>query len=169
MSNLAQQKILSITEKLLSWPGRLRVADDHGTILYECVSQWTLFRRRWTLQRGEQALATCERSWWPLAPSWTVQTATDRYRVRRAVWTLRRREWVEGGPFDGAELTGNLWDLSFTLSYQGRILARAQDRLLTLRDRQDVVLLDTSPEAELLTVILMANLKIDKRDERSAD
>lgn len=169
MSDLATTRILSITEKLLSWPGRLIVADGKGEPLYECVSHWNFFLPSWTLRQNGQDLATCRSTFLSFGRTWTVHTPQERYQLRRPIWSWRRRIEVEGGPFDGAELNGNLWDRSFELTYQNRILARARGKILTLRDRHEIEVLDPSLEAELLTVIMMAQVLIEKRAEQQAD
>lgn len=162
-------RILSITEKLLSLRGRLDVTDGQGRLLYECVSNWNFLMPSWTLLQDGRELAVCRRKFLAFGWTWTVQTLHERYQLRRALWSLRRRIHVDGGAFDGAELSGNLWDLSFELTWRNQVLARAQGKLLTLRDRHNIALLDPSPEAELLTVIVMAQLLIEKRSEQSAD
>ena len=164
MTDPVPPSTLHITEKLLSVLGKLRIADDSGKVLYECASQWAWIGQSWVLTRDQRQEAFCRRKLWALTPTWTVQAGDERFILRRHLWSLRRRVSVHGGRFDGAELTGNLFDLKFSLTWQGRTLARARGKLLSLRDRHDIDVLD--PAAELLTVILMANLMIDRRTEQ---
>ncbi|MFL6708544.1 MAG: hypothetical protein ACJ8HI_10085 [Massilia sp.] len=169
MSDLTPPRVLSITEKLLSWPGRLTVTDGDGQPLYECLSNWNFLLPSWTLRQAGNDLAVCRCKFLSFGRTWVVQTSQERYQLTRPLWSWRRRVLVEGGAFDGAELSGNVWDLSFKLTYHNRILARARGKILTLRDRHQIEVLDPSAEAELLTVIMMAQVLIEKRSEQSAD
>lgn len=55
--------------------------------------------------------------------------------------------------------------MNFELSWRGQALARAQAKILTLRTRHSIELLDGSPQAELLTAILMTTLMMQKGEE----
>lgn len=63
----------------------------------------------------------------------TVQHDADAVGLRGKVLSFRRRVRVHGGHYDSAELTGTLFDLSFVLSCQGQVLARAAGKVFSLR------------------------------------
>ena len=161
MEDAVTPRRLHITEKLLSMLGKLVIADDSGQVLYECDSDWTWPGESWVLTRAAIPVASSRRKIFALRPTWHVATPDGPLVLRRHPWSWHRRVSVQGGPYDGAELTGNLLDLTFALTHHGRVLARARGKLLSLRDRHDIDVLD--PGAELLTVILMANVMIARR------
>lgn len=55
--------------------------------------------------------------------------------------------------------------MNFELARHGQVIARAQAKVLTLRTRHSIELLDSSPQTELLTAILMTNLLANKRED----
>lgn len=54
------------------------------------------------------------------------------------------------------------------LEHAGATLAKARAKILTLRERHVVEVLDDRPEVELLTAILTTNLLVEKHQERAA-
>jgi uncharacterized protein YxjI len=160
-------RVLTVNRKLFSWWRQVhQVLDEHGTVLYAMTWRWGWPVRTWVVRRGGEPAATMRRKLLAFAPTWIVEAAGGRFLLRRRLLALRRRTQVLGGPFDGAELTGSLLGLSFRLEHGGRVVARARERLLTLRERHDVELLEDTPQAELLTALLMLNLLLQKESER---
>jgi uncharacterized protein YxjI len=160
-------RILTVDRKLFSWWRQVhRVLDERGQALYEMSWRWSWPARTWVVSRGGRPVAAMRRKLLAFAPTWIVEAAGARFLLRRKLLALRRRTQVIGGPFDGAELTGSLLGLSFRLERGGRLVARARERILTLRERHDVELLEDTPEAELLTALAMLNLLLQKEAER---
>lgn len=166
MANTVAPKRLYIREKLLSALGKLTVSDSAGQVEYVCASRWTWIGESWVLNRSDVRVASSERKLWTLRPTWQVDTPEGPLILRRKVLSLRRRVCVQGGSYDGAELTGTLFDLSFVLTYQGQVLARAAGKVFSMRDCHVIEVVD--PAAELLVVILMANVMIDRRARSGA-
>ena len=98
-------------------------------------------------------------------PRWDVDSPLGAFTLCQRVFTLRRTLVVESGPFSGATFTGNFIDLSFKLEHQGRLLATAEGKWLTLRNRHAVQLLSDDPAVEWLVAVLMARLMIDQARE----
>lgn len=90
-----------------------------------------------------------------------METIDGSLILRRRLLCLRRRVCVQGGAFDGAKPTGTLFDLSFVLTYQGQMLTIAAGKVFSLRDCHVIDVVD--PAAELLVVILMANVMVARR------
>ncbi|KQQ31069.1 hypothetical protein ASF61_17760 [Duganella sp. Leaf126] len=157
---------LHIARKLLSLLGKIEVTDDDDNVLYEASAQWSWFIRPWSITQNGRQVATVRRKCLSFAPTWYVQTSDENFALRARLWSWRRQVMVVGGRFDGAVLRGGLWDRGFELSWQDRLIARAQARIMTLRTRHSIALLDPSPQAALLTVILMTTLVEQKSDER---
>jgi uncharacterized protein YxjI len=160
-------RILTVDRKLFSWWRQVhRVLDERGHALYEMSWRWGWPARTWVVRREGRPVATMRRKLLAFAPTWIVEAAGARFRLRRQLLALRRRTRVVGGPFDGAELTGSLLGLSFRLERGGRVVARARERLLTLRERHDVELVDDTPDNELLAALAMLNLLLQKEAEQ---
>ena len=158
-------KTLHIARKLLSLLGKIHITDDAGTVLYEGAARWDWLVRPWRIVQYGQEVASIERKLCSFAPIWTVSTREERFILRGKFWRWRRRVTVVGGRFDGAVLQGSLLDMDFELSRHGQLLARIQAKVLTLRTRHSIALLDDSPQAELLTAILMIHLLAQKGED----
>ncbi|HEX7687264.1 MAG TPA: hypothetical protein VF453_06140 [Burkholderiaceae bacterium] len=160
-------RILTVDRKLFSWWRQVhRVLDERGEPLYEMTWRWGWPTRTWVVSRGGRPVAAMRRKLLAFAPTWIVEAAGARFLWRRKLLALRRRTQAIGGPFDGAELTGSLLGLSFRLERGGRLVARARERILTLRERHDVELLDDTPDGELLAALAMFNLLLQKEAEQ---
>ena len=157
---------LSIASKLLSLKDRFQIADAHGKTVFDCTWRFSLLRTPWVLERNGQRVAVWRRKLWAFASTWTVESDHGNYRIRRKVFSFRRVLQVRGGPLDGAELVGSVFDRRFTLRRDGVTLAKAREEWVSLRDRYDIDIVDERPEVELLTAVLMAQLLIEKRQER---
>lgn len=158
-------KTLHIARKLMSLLGKIQITDDDENILYESQAQWGWLTKPWRITQDGREVATITRKLWSFTPVWNISTSEENFRLRGKLWSWRRHITVEGGRFDGAVLQGSLFDMDFDLSQDGLILARAQARVLTLRTRHSIELLNSSPQVELLTAILMTALLAQKGED----
>lgn len=159
-------KTLHIASKLLSLLGKTQITDDAGNVLYESRARWGWLTKPWSITRDGQEVATVTRKLWSFTPIWEVHTRDEQFMLRDKLWSWRRHITVVGGRYDGAVLRGSLLDMDFELTLHGQVIARAQAKVLTLRTRHSIDLLDTTPQAELLTAILMTSLVAQKREDR---
>ena len=158
-------KTLHIASKLMSLLGKIAITDDAGNVLYESRARWGWLTQPWSITQDGQEVATITRKLWSFTPIWNVHTRDGDFILRDKLWSWRRQITVVGGRFDGAVLRGSLLDMNFELTLHGQAIARAQAKMLTLRSRHSIDLLDTTPQAELLTAILMTNLLAQKRED----
>lgn len=158
-------KTLHIARKLLSLLGKIQITDDAGLVLYEGAARWAWLPRPWRITQHGQEVASIARKPWSFTPIWSVSTHEEHFILRGKFWSWRRHITVVGARFDGAVLQGSLLDMDFELARHGQLLARAQAKLLTLRTRHSIELLDDSPQAELLTAILMIHLLAQKSED----
>lgn len=165
INEIEASRTLHIARKLLSLWGKFHITDGAGTVLYECTSKWAWFNPPWTLTRDGKEVAVFKRKLWAFASTWNVETEDNSFTLRSKLWTFRRQISVQGGAFDGAVLTGNLFDMKFELTWHGQVLAKAHGKVLSFRARHDIVLLESAPQVELFTAILMANLLVEKGEE----
>lgn len=165
MNGYAAPKTLHIARKLLSLLGKIQITDDDDNVVYEASAQWSWFTRPWRITQNDREVAVVKRKFLSFAPTWYVRTNEENFELRGKLWSWRRQVMVVGGRFDGAILRGGLWDMGFELSRHGQVMARAQAKIMTLRTRHSIELLDASPQAELLTVILMTTLVEQKNEE----
>lgn len=159
-------KTLHIARKLMSLLGKIQITDDDDHVLYAANGRWGWFSKPWTIHQDQREIATLRRKLWTFTPIWHVDGVDGSFSLRGKLWSWRRKVTVAGGPFDGAVLQGSLLDMNFELNHQGRVLARAQSELLTIRTRHSIVLLDATPQAQRLTAILMIHLLVEKGEER---
>lgn len=165
--NATAPKTLHIASRLMSLLGKIQITDDGGTVLYESRGQWGWLSKPWTITQDGLDVATITRKLYSFTPVWNVRTRDGDFILRGKLWSWRRQITVVGGRFDGAVLRGNLLDMDFELARHGKVIARAQAEVLTLRTRHSIVLLDTTPQAELLKAILMTNLLAQKREDNN--
>ena len=158
-------KTLHIASKLMSLLGKIQITDDAGKVLYESRARWGWLSKPWSITQDGLEVASITRKLYSFAPVWNVRTRDGDFILRGKLWSWRRHITVVGGRFDGAVLRGSLLDMDFELALHGQVIARAQAKVLTLRTRHSIALLDTTPQAELLTAILMTNLLAQKRED----
>jgi uncharacterized protein YxjI len=159
-------RTLTITNQLLSLRGRMAIVDEAGQEAYEARGSFALLRPTWRISKGTRQLATVRRKIVSFTSTWKVKGELGSFAIRRKLWSWRHQYKTIGGPFDGAQLKSNLWDLKFLITYRDTLLARAAGTLLTLRDRQTIEVLQLDDAAELFTVIAMVTLHLDHRDEK---
>jgi uncharacterized protein YxjI len=157
---------LRIENRLLSLRGRMTVTGQDGGTAYEAAGAWA-FWPTWTITRRDGRQATLKRKPWTWLPVWQVRAPFGEFLVRRRFTWFKRRYQVEGGPYDGAILSGSTFDLKFLLERHGAVLARAAGPLLSLRDRHDILLDSDDPDLEWLTVIAMVIVHQERQSESS--
>lgn len=165
MTATAAPKTLHIARKLLSLLGKIEITGDAGNVLYESRARWGWLSQPWSITQDGREVATVTRKLWSFTPIWNVSTSEENFILRGKLWSWRRQITVVGGRFDGALLRGSLLDMDFELARHGQVIARAQAKIMTLRTRHSIDLLDTTPQAELLTAILMTNLLAQKGED----
>lgn len=165
MTATAAPKTLHIARKLLSLLGKIQITDEAGNVLYESRARWGWLSQPWSITQDGREVATVTRKLWSFTPIWNVSTSEENFILRGKLWSWRRQITVVGGRFDGAMLRGSLLDMDFELARHGQVIARAQAKVMTLRTRHSIDLLDTTPQAELLTAILMTNLLAQKGED----
>ena len=165
MTATAAPKTLHIARKLLSLLGKIQITDDAGNVLYESRARWGWLSQPWSITQDGREVATVTRKLWSFTPIWNVSTSEENFILRGKLWSWRRQITVVGGRFDGALLRGSLLDMDFELARHGQVIARAQAKMLTLRTRHSIDLLDKTPQAELLTAILMTHLVAQKSED----
>lgn len=159
-------RTLRIENRLLSLRGRMTVTDQRGEQAYQAVGELA-FWPTWTITRRDGESASLKRKAWTWLPVWLVSGPAGRFTVRRRFSWFKRRYQVEGGPYDGALLSGSTFDLQFLLERHGAVLARAAGPLLSLRDRHDIAIGSDDPQLEWLTVIAMVIVHQERQSESS--
>ncbi|XOV77968.1 MAG: hypothetical protein ACFHVJ_13565 [Aestuariibacter sp.] len=159
---------LVISNKLLSLRGRMEITDENGILLYDAVGELALFSPTWRITKGQEQVASVKRKTFSFAPTYFVKSKLGDFVIKRKVFSLSRRYHILGGPFNGAVISGNLLDLKFNINHGTQTLARASGNVLSLRDRHNIEVTSTQPEAELMTVIAMVTLNLDKKSDSSS-
>lgn len=158
---------LTIANKLLSLRGEMSITDESGEV-YEARGEFTFFSPTWHLSSSRGQLAAVRKKIFSWSPTWLVEGELGPFRIRRNIWSWVRHYRVIGGPFDGAEIKGNLWGLKFKITHHAQEIARANGRILTLRDTHRIEIVESDPRAELFTAISMVTLHMDRQDGQSA-
>jgi uncharacterized protein YxjI len=159
-------RTLSISNQLLSIRGRMQITDQSGQPVYEARGSFALIRPTWRISKASREVATVRRQIVSWTSTWKIQSELGNFSIRRKLLSWRPQYKTRGGPFDGAVLKANIWDLKFTVSYRESLMARAAGSLLTLRDRQTIEVLLDGDAPELFVVIVMVALHLDHRDEK---
>lgn len=167
------RRLLTISNKLLSLRGHIRVDDDAGQPAYVAQGELAFFPT-WRVRRaaGESEVGDevirIRRKVFAIRPTWLVNTDNEDFQIKRKLLTFRRSYYAEGESYQGTTLTGNLLDLKFSIERNGQQLARAAGKILTLRDVHSIEVLSEHPIDELFVVAVMMVLQLERRDEAAA-
>lgn len=161
-------QVLSIANKLLSLRGAIRITDENDHLAYEAKGEFALFSPTWTIYRGDAVVATARRRIFALRHTWELDGQLGAFLIKKKILSITRKMYVEGGPYDGATILGNIFDLQFSVEKaDGSVLAKAAGKILTLRDRHNVQLMDQDESDNLFTVIGMVVLQLARKSEES--
>lgn len=160
-------RTLQLASKILSLAGQIDITDQSGALAYEARADIKLAGAHWDLFNGDVRLATLQRARWAWNPPWRIDSFQGKWALRRKLFSMTRHYTVLGGPYDGATVTGKLWDRSFVIEHLGVTLARASSSLLSLRDVHEVQILH--PDAELLCVLALVIVKDGRRSAAVSD
>lgn len=155
--------LLTITNKLFSLRGSMSINDEAGKPLYDAKGEFAFFAPTWRIYQSENEVASIRRELFAWAPTWHVGGSLGAFQIKRKLWSWVRQYHIVGGPFDGAEIRGNMWDLKFEITHDNKSLAHATGKILTLRDTHSIEVTNDDPEATLVTVIAMVTLLMDRQ------
>lgn len=158
-------QFLSVTNKLLSLRGNIRLTDENDNLAFEAKGDFALFSATWRIFQGDVQVATVRRRIFSIRPTWEIGGNLGEFLIKRKIFALSRKMYVEGGPFNEAKIVGNIWDLRFSIEKGCTPLAKASGKILTLRDRHNVQLLSQNAADVLFTVISMVVVQLDRDDE----
>jgi uncharacterized protein YxjI len=164
-------KFLSVANKLLSLRGAIRITDENDSLAYEAKGEFALFAPTWTFFQGDFQVATVRRRIFAWRQSWEVNGVLGEFLIKRKILSFTRQMYVEGGPYEGATISGNIFDQRFSVAKaDGTVLGKAAGKILTFRDRHNVELLSQAADDVTFTVIAMVVLQLArKRDESTED
>lgn len=129
---------LTLSNALLSLRGRIHINDGEGQPRYEARGEFAFLSPTWRLMKGEKVLGTLRRKLLSWRTRYEVTLDGEAFAIVGKLFSFRRHYTVRGGRWDGAVISGNLWDMRFCISHAGRPLADARGRWLTLRDTHQV-------------------------------
>ncbi|WP_089724400.1 hypothetical protein [Candidatus Thiosymbion oneisti] len=160
-------KTLCITNKLLSLKGKMSITDESENLIYDTEGEFAFFNPTWRINKGQKEVAFIRRKVFSWTPTWIVSSFIGDFIIKRKIWSWVRRYTIIDGPFNGATANGNMWDLRFEITRQGRRIAHAKGKLLTLRDKHVIEVIEDDEPSELITVIIMVTLHLDRKSESS--
>jgi hypothetical protein len=119
----------------------------------------------WIVKQDGVPVATLRRKM--LTPLRTSSVTMDRYSfLLKNQLSLTRRTVVEGGPYDGSMLSGDLLDQRFRLEHRGILIAQAERKFLSMTDQHSVCLVrPIDPAVETFAALMMIDLLAQKLDE----
>jgi uncharacterized protein YxjI len=158
-------KYLSVANKLLSFRGAISFTDENDQTVFDAKGEFAFFSPTWRLKRGAQQLAAIRKKRLTWVPTWEVKSTLGDFVIKRRVWTITRKYKIIGGQMDGAAMCGSLFDFNAEILVRNQPIAKAHSKLLTLRDRYNVELLDPSEDSLVFTAIAMVVLLLDKKTE----
>ncbi len=158
-------RVLAIDNLVLSMHSRMLISDEHGRLVYECGSHIGLIGPAWTIKQGGHEIAGMHRAI-GMTSKWHVDGRLGKFDVRRPLISLSHSIDVEGGPFNGATLHGNVLDRTFYLMHHGERLAQATAALLSVSDHHTIELFAPGAEVELMVVIGLVGVHAEHLRER---
>jgi uncharacterized protein YxjI len=158
-------KYLSVANKLLSFRGAITFTDEHDKTVFDAKGGFAFFSPTWRLKRGDQELAAIRKKRLTWVPKWEVKSVLGNFVIKRRVWAITRKYDVIGGRLDGAAIRGSLFDFNAEILVRDRPIAKAYAKMLTLRDRYNVEVLDQSEDSLTFTAIAMVVMLLDKKAE----
>lgn len=156
---------LVISNKLLSLRGRMQITDSSDHLLYEAKGEFALLSPTWRINKGVKQVATIRKKILSIAPTWCVDGNLGTFIIKRKLLSFKRKYNVIGGPFDGALISGNTWDWKFEINHGNESVAKASGKILTMSDRHNIEVIKGGNEAELITVIAMVTLHLERSSE----
>jgi uncharacterized protein YxjI len=156
-------KVLNVANKLLSLRGAITLSDELDQPVFEAKGEFAFLSPTWRLCKGSTQVASIRKRIWAWSRTWDIESALGDFVIRRKLWSWTPQFRVIGGSLDGAVISGSLFDLNAEILVQGKLIAQAQGKILTLRDRHTVELLDQSDEAVLFTAIAMVVMQLDRK------
>lgn len=157
---------LILANALFSLRGRVVIRDGAQQPRYEARGELALLSPTWRLLQGGQVLATLRRRLLSLRPRWEVVQGSARYRICGRLLSWRRHYTVQGGAFDGAQITGSLLDHSFRIEHHGTLLADARVRWLSLADAQQVQVHADDDASEQFVALALLVVQLARKEER---
>ncbi|GGW83886.1 hypothetical protein GCM10007391_16870 [Alteromonas halophila] len=143
----------------------MSIGDENGHTVYDASGQ-IAFNPTWTLNKGNEQLATVKRKLLAWVPTWNIYSRIGDFSIKRKVFSWTRTYHVIGGQYDGAKIKGNFWDLKFQITHRNQCIASAQGEILSLRDTHSIQVHSNNSEDELFTSIVMVVLHRDREEDR---
>lgn len=154
-----------VRDKLLSLRGRIEVTDAEDFLAYEAVGEFALFRPTWRVYRDGTEVATITRRLFSWSPSWDITSQLGNFTITRKLFSWTRGYSVSSGNLADLRISGSLWDMSFEILRGEKLIAAARGKWMSLRNAQVIELLSSEPANELLTIIAMMLLHLDRKHE----
>ena len=161
-------RVLRISNKLWSLRHRIEIFDNAGAVIYSC-SRASLFARSFVVMAEETEVARIRRKLFSWTPIWLVEGKAGDFAIRTRVSSLRRVYDVKGGPFHGAQVRGNLWDVKSMISLGETLVARASKRLISLRDTPAIEVVQDDDASELFSVVAMIVILLHNKQKKDED
>lgn len=159
---------LTLANALLSLRGRIHINDGAGNARYEARGEFALFSPTWRLLQGERVVGTLRRRLLSFRPHFDATLDGESFAVVGRLFSFRRHYRVRGGRWDGATLTGNLWDRRFCIQRGGQVLADAQGRWLSLRDTHQVQVHSDEAADERFVALCLVLVMMEKANSNAA-
>jgi uncharacterized protein YxjI len=163
-------KILCVANKLLSLRGAIQITGENDSLAYEAKGEFALFSPTWTIFQGDVQLATVRRRIFAWRQSWEVKGVLGEFMLKRKILSFTRQMYVQGGPYEGAAISGNIFDLRFSIAKaDGKVLGKAAGKMLSFRDRHNVELVSQAEDDVTFTVIAMVVLQLARKWDESKE
>jgi|SRR5690554_3220991 len=157
-------RTLTFKTRIVSLLGRIDITDNQDQLAYYAKGEFALLRRRWRIfDHANQEILQIRHKRLAVRPTFVVSGQLGDMVLQRKFFSFKREYWTIGGPYDGATFKGNLLDLAFTVTHQQKLMAKASEKLLSLRDTHHVEVLTESPNDELFTVLAVVAMQLEKK------
>jgi uncharacterized protein YxjI len=146
-------EVATVRQKVVSWFSTEFVASTPGSSGFIIPT--------WRITKDSSEVATIRRKIFSWSPRWLVTSTLGNFTIQRKIWSRAPRYNILSGPYDGAIVRGNIWGLTFQISYVDKTIASAKGKILTLRDTHTIEVFEDGQAPELFTAIIMFALHLD--------
>jgi uncharacterized protein YxjI len=96
--------------------------------------------------------------------SWEVDGDLGAFLIKKKLFSYSRKMYVEGGQYDGATISGDIFDLCFSVAKaDGTVLGRAAGKKLAIRNRHNVELVSEDLDDVTFTATAMVVLQLARK------
>lgn len=146
-------KTLYIRQKLISAKGQFTVTDEDDQVKYMINGSLLSIPKRYTITNDEGfEVAEVSKRIFPILPVFDVDfNGKDNIKIKKHFKIGRQKLSIEGA---GITVSGDLLDFDFVVLKDGEIIANIQNKILSLADTYELVILEEQYEEVIIALVI---------------